>query len=303
MQIQLAKIVPNDDTNAEGIWVLAGVPNSEFTPPEGFHIVQFVFRELDESPSPDMITPFDQHPVSKIKNWPGVPPLTPFQVWERLSSTPSETFIQDGWEFSMDGPQMSPADCWFPIAFKNDVSFVTEGSAEEVIIPGAGWLCLDDEGNIVPAKLRDSIIEQEDFEKSKGWRSLGPMYDTARRITDVVISSLQEKQFKRIVEEASKSIADQINERVENSLWLDLDHNLHGRFWSGVERVINGIICGEEWALEAYVGPNSPMAYRASVLEAIAKHIPEQIEAMQIDLLKKDLEQANRLLDTYRNRY
>jgi hypothetical protein len=113
------------------------------------------------------------------------------------------------------------------------------------------------------------------------------MWGAARRITDEVVNSFGDNDFKGVVAKAVEEFTEQLNKRVEDSLWLDLEHNLHGRFWNGVRQVINGLLTGDEWTLNTYVGAESLLARRPELLKAIAQHIPEEIVGMQVKALEE----------------
>lgn len=302
MIVEAVKFVPNDNPNDDGFWAILGLPSHEGEKQpvvvlKGYGIV--ARRQVEVQWHPVNALPdsyFD------LPDCPGAPPLTPFEVEQKLRSNVHGTVCQAGWEFRLDGPMMSPPEAWYPVGDKDGYSFVIEGDLDDEITPSTRWLCMTKQNKLLVVPLQEPLtITVQDIQGMKKHPSLGPVYSASRRITESVVNSFGDKDFTAIVTHAAEEIAREINTRVENSLWLDLEHNLHGRFWDGVRRVINDILAGTDWAIDTYAGDTSILAHRSDLLKAIAEHIPDNIQKMQIKLLQEKVDSLEKSIEWHKS--
>ena len=69
-----------------------------------------------------------------------------------------------------------------------------------------------------------------------------------------------------------------------------------------IDRIIEGLITGEKWALEHY-GRGDAYQKGREIRKAIAKHIPEKIIAGRIKDLEKEIENLKKDISYYKNKY
>lgn len=72
------------------------------------------------------------------------PKLTPIEVMKRLENDKGGSFIEDGFKFLLDGPQMSPPEFWSPIAILEDdedgEAWFTSGESGDIVDQNSEWV-------------------------------------------------------------------------------------------------------------------------------------------------------------------
>jgi hypothetical protein len=134
------------------------------------------------------------------------------------------------------------------------------------------------------------ILTEEDVAKAKDFASLGAPYFAAQRIVGAALDGLPDNVLQPIVKKFTDAAYEAIQEAVEASIWSDAEHNLQGKFWSGIDEVIDALITGQPWALERYGLCAERYTSRAEdIRKAIAAHIPREIMDARIADLEAEV--------------
>jgi hypothetical protein len=72
------------------------------------------------------------------------PPLTPLEAQNCLNGNRNGNHHQDGWTYSMEGPQMSPSEIWAPVACWREANWATywftTGEPGELVTEDSKWI-------------------------------------------------------------------------------------------------------------------------------------------------------------------
>ncbi len=124
----------------------------------------------------------------------------------------------------------------------------------------------------------------DDFAQADTYGNLGPAYFAAQRVMADFMKAFTDEHLHPMV----KAISDEIYSQVQTSFEAYLFENAELNTASAIDRMVHetvkALLAGDEWAMKRY-----PLASRYEadkVREAIAKHIPAQLQDARI----KDLE-------------
>lgn len=129
---------------------------------------------------------------------------------------------------------------------------------------------------------------------------LGPAYFDARAVAQRIMEKFQAEQFEPFV----KSFADQfyakLSDTVQWHLMNDVEINVQGDIWRAVDASVKALLEGEAWALERYV--LGERYDHAKIREAVAKHIPVELQDKRIADLQADNDRLRGLLRHHQDR-
>lgn len=137
-------------------------------------------------------------------------------------------------------------------------------------------------------------MEQAFIEEAEKYPGLGPGYFAARKSAAKFVDGFDADQFEPIVKKASEDFYQKLLDDVQSYLASNVEDNLQGEIWRGVDDGVKALLTGEKWALTRYALTDRHDG--AKLREAICKHIPaELMSARLVDLeaenaqLSKDL--------------
>lgn len=120
--------------------------------------------------------------------------------------------------------------------------------------------------------------------------TLGPGYFSARRFAVSFVSGMKEEQFKPIIEKITKDIHTELWNKIADSMIYDIENSVQFHIWQTVDDIVKYLLGGTKWAMDKYaLGERYDCD---KVREAIAKHIPRELQEARI----VDLEEENKKL-------
>ena len=141
-------------------------------------------------------------------------------------------------------------------------------------------------------------MEQEDIDEGLKNPVLGPHYFAARRIAEQTMAKFEAEHFRPMVEQFVAEFRDALWPQFEDNLLFDTEMNLQGTIWRQVDGSVQALLSGEKWALERYaLGSRYD---QQKVREAIAAHIPAELQNARIADLEAELAETKRALEIER---
>ena len=132
------------------------------------------------------------------------------------------------------------------------------------------------------------FITEADVEENKSG-VLGPAYFASRRIVEAALVDLPHDALKPIVKRFVDDAYDRLQEAVEKAIWFDAEMNLQGKMYSGIDEVIMAIIEGKDWAIKRYGIDEARWTQGPAMREAIAKHLPNEMQQGRIADLEAEV--------------
>lgn len=143
---------------------------------------------------------------------------------------------------------------------------------------------------------------EDDLEAGKHTPELGPVYFDARRVVEKFLHDFETKQFSEMLKKFSEELYDKINDNISEFLLSDVESNLHLELRRMVDNCVNALLTGEAWALERYVLKNNFAYPHNKIREAIAKHIPVELQDLRIKTLEAENARLREDVEYYRNK-
>lgn len=136
------------------------------------------------------------------------------------------------------------------------------------------------------------------IDEATGYPTLGPNYYAARAIAERFTAMFEAEHFKSLLDDFTKQFRDMLGEQVIDRLMEDAETGLQHAIWYRLDRSVEALLGGEQWAMEKYcLGPR----YDAEKIRAaVAKHIPGELQDKRIADLEAQLAEANNTIDSLR---
>jgi len=136
----------------------------------------------------------------------------------------------------------------------------------------------------------DSITDA-DITQAVNYETLGPAYFAARRMAEKVMQNADQQPFKDIVAKVVKDVQENLYEWVEDHLRNDLEANLQHYIANCVERTVQALLTGEEWAMKQY-----PLSTRwdGQLIRATVAHyggeplLVKRIEELEAEAVRRE---------------
>ena len=137
-------------------------------------------------------------------------------------------------------------------------------------------------------------MEQEFIDAAVGSEVLGPAYFKARDIAERAMKSFDNKHFKPLIDKFASEFRDELWRMVEYSLLDDTEMNLQSEMWRTIDGTVLALLTGEKWAMNRYcLGTRYE---QEKVREAIAKHIPAELQDKRIGELQERVAELEKSL-------
>lgn len=146
----------------------------------------------------------------------------------------------------------------------------------------------------------DAAFTAADLSEAEKYDGLGPAYFASRRVMEAVVEGLDAEHMTPVVKKASDELYDRLLETVQDHLWSNAEYNLQGKMYRMVDDCVKALLTGEGWALKRYA-----LAGRydcEKVREAVAAHIPRELQDARIADLEEDVKRLTSDLRFYRDR-
>jgi hypothetical protein len=141
------------------------------------------------------------------------------------------------------------------------------------------------------------MFSEKSIEEAAKYDTLGPAYFEARVIVEKQMATFEAEQFKPLLEKFTAAFREKLWEDVQDHLLGDTEMNLQGEMYRMVDACMYAILGGERWAIERY----ALHTYDArKAREAIAKHIPAELQDARIAELEAENKRLREDLDWYR---
>lgn len=141
-------------------------------------------------------------------------------------------------------------------------------------------------------------ITQEHIEKAEGNERLGPGYFASRDVAERFMADFEAEHFKPLIEKFSKEFSDHMWEEINSYLLSDTERNLQLAMWRHADDMVKYVLSGEEWAMKKFaLGERYNCA---KVREAVAKHVPQELQDQRIADLEAEVERLKNDIEFYR---
>jgi acylphosphatase len=132
-------------------------------------------------------------------------------------------------------------------------------------------------------------MEQEHLDKGAECPVLGPHYFAARAVAEKFMAQFDTAEHcEPVIKKAADDMYSALHERLEQFLLSDVENNLQGTIWNQIDESVKALLSGQRWALERYaLGTRYDCD---KIREAVAKHIPEELQNARIKELELEIE-------------
>jgi hypothetical protein len=131
------------------------------------------------------------------------------------------------------------------------------------------------------------IFTEEHMDESKGFETLGPHYFSARDFMERTMAAFEAKHFQPMIEKFRDEFYRQVQDSLESSLFSNVEANLQGEIWRTVDRIVEGLLSGEDWIVKRYVLGEK---YECDKIRAtVARHVPRQLQDARVADLESEL--------------
>ena len=90
------------------------------------------------------------------------------------------------------------------------------------------------------------LITEEMKEKAIECYTLGPAYFASRKVVEEACEGLSEEPFKELFSAFSDKLMEQLQTRLEDSLFTNTESSLHYKMWHIVDQIVQGLLSGEQ---------------------------------------------------------
>lgn len=148
--------------------------------------------------------------------------------------------------------------------------------------------------------MSEDVFTDADMAEAADYDALGPAYFAARRVCEGAMAAFDSEHMKPIVKKASDEFYEQLLASVQDYLWSNVEMNFQTKMYSMVDQTVRALLGGEEWALKRYaLGSRYDCA---KVREAVAKHVPKELQDARIVDLEDELKRLRSDLEWHRAR-
>lgn len=142
--------------------------------------------------------------------------------------------------------------------------------------------------------MSDDIITSDDIKTASNMKPLGPHYFSARRFAEEVMKGVETTTFADILKRVSDELYSAMLEKTENFILSDAEANVQGHIWRTVDQIVSGILSGERWIVDRYALGSRYECAKAR--EAIARHIPKELQEARIADLEEEVARLKEFL-------
>ena len=134
--------------------------------------------------------------------------------------------------------------------------------------------------------MSDTVFTDDDMKQAEGYDVLGPAYFAARRAAEALFAGDNAQPFRASVLKATELMRDELYQYVEDYIKGDLETNIGGHIKDMVDRTVQAILTGEEWALNLY--PLSRYHDGEKIRAVVAAHCGESVLKMRVTELEDE---------------
>jgi hypothetical protein len=148
--------------------------------------------------------------------------------------------------------------------------------------------------------MSDETFTAADLDQASKYETLGPAYFAARRMAEALMQGAEVAPLKVVADKVADDVRVAVYDYIEGSLLSDLESNLKSHVQQMVDRTVQVLLTGEEWALKQY--PMAKYHDGEAIRAAVARHCSEPLVALRITELEKEVARLTELLKWYRDR-
>ncbi len=144
------------------------------------------------------------------------------------------------------------------------------------------------------------LITDEIKQQGLEYPALGPAYFASRKVVEEACEGLSEEPFKELFSAFSDKLMEQLQTRLEDSLFTNTESSLHCKMWHIVDQIVQGLLSGEQWVVNRYALGSK---YDCECIRAeLVKHIPKEVQDMRVKELEDQVECLKKELDWWEGR-
>ena len=129
--------------------------------------------------------------------------------------------------------------------------------------------------------------------EGKAFPLLGPNYFASRAIANRFMAQFEDEHFKSLVDSFVEKFKDELWGDIQCWMLGDVECGLGDEIWHRIDRTVEALLSGEQWALSQYV-TEKKYGDGEKIRMAIATLIPADLQDKRV----ADLEAANARLET-----
>lgn len=145
----------------------------------------------------------------------------------------------------------------------------------------------------------DDKAKLSDEELCKDGSIIEPEYTRSHVIAEKIIAQFEAEQFKPLIKKIEDMVGEHLWDMVRDSLLDDTTHNIAGEIRDRVEKTIEALLGGNQWAVEKYI--LAQRYQRDEIRKQLAALIPEQLQDARIADLEKEVAKLKEDLQRERN--
>lgn len=138
-------------------------------------------------------------------------------------------------------------------------------------------------------------MEPEHIAAADGYETLGPAYFKAREIAERAMAPFEAEHFKPLIDKFADDFRDKLWSSVQDSLICDVETNIQNELWRTIDGAVFALLSGDRWALERYA--LGTRYEQEKVREAVAKHIPQELQDKRILELQERVAELEKSLE------
>src|SRR3990167_7940111 len=100
--------------------------------------------------------------------------------------------------------------------------------------------------------MPEEVFTTDDLKSAEDFPTLGPAYYAARRASEAFFAGSETEPFKKVVAKVVDDLRDQLYDYVEAHILGDLENNIQLHVRRMVERTVQALLTGNEWAMNQY---------------------------------------------------
>jgi hypothetical protein len=143
------------------------------------------------------------------------------------------------------------------------------------------------------------MFDKNSIEQAAKYPGLGPAYFEARVIVERQMAKFEAEHFEPLLKKFTDAFREKLWDDVRDHMLGDTEMNLQSHIYHMVDSCMHAILAGEQWAIERY----ALQKYDArKAREAIAKHIPAELQNARIADMEEEIARLRRDLEFYHRR-
>lgn len=147
----------------------------------------------------------------------------------------------------------------------------------------------------------EDIFTEEDITKAVHYETLSPAYFAARRASEALMQGVESEPLKKVADKVVEDVRTVLYAYIDGYMREDMEQNMQGYMTDMVDRTVQALLTGEQWALNQY--PMAKYHDGEKIRESVARHGGDSLLMARIADLEKEVARLNESLRYARREY